>query len=277
MEPYKAACGQKGSPNKLVLVVTHASNKRESCISSNKMPVLSQFISYVDGNHHLVQVYDKPGGFLIKVEGSTVFFIAQLGEKIVALDTSIQLNQFEYEILFGPVLVLALALRSVWSLHASAVMHNGKVVIFLGDSGQGKSTLAAFLVDSGWKLVSDDILPVSTIIGGFLAWPQFPQLKLSPNSQPGPNLPEKLPTGKIILLESSNKMTTPKLGLLSMVEAVKTLIAHTIGTRLFNPDLLGKHLEFCSHSAEKVPIYRLTYPHRNEALPIIKELLESLC
>ena len=42
-------------------------------------------------------------------------------------------------------------------LHASAVVTNDRVTAFLGDSGAGKSTFAAFLGRQGHQIVSDDI------------------------------------------------------------------------------------------------------------------------
>jgi hypothetical protein len=42
-------------------------------------------------------------------------------------------------------------------LHASAVATGGAVTAFLGDSGAGKSTMAAFLARRGHRIVSDDV------------------------------------------------------------------------------------------------------------------------
>jgi len=46
-------------------------------------------------------------------------------------------------------------------LHAAAVEIGGKVVVFAGVPGAGKSTLAAYLVSLGAKLVSDDLMGLS--------------------------------------------------------------------------------------------------------------------
>jgi hypothetical protein len=46
-------------------------------------------------------------------------------------------------------------------LHAAAVETGGKVVMFAGVPGAGKSTLAAYLVSQGAKLVSDDLMGLS--------------------------------------------------------------------------------------------------------------------
>ena len=48
--------------------------------------------------------------------------------------------------------------RGLLPLHASAVMHEGKVHAFTGQSGAGKSTLSAALSKSGLDFFTDDVL-----------------------------------------------------------------------------------------------------------------------
>jgi hypothetical protein len=44
--------------------------------------------------------------------------------------------------------------------HASAISNGHQNILFLGDSGNGKSTLAALLVSQGYTLFADDFVPV---------------------------------------------------------------------------------------------------------------------
>ncbi len=163
-------------------------------------------------------------------------------------------------------------------MHASAAIFNEKLILFLGESGQGKSTLAGYLAnEAGWRLAADDILPVTGGSDGVLAWPHFPQLKIPVDAQPGPGLPERLAISKVCVLSDASVYEMPAMKLLSSTQAIQVYLGHTAGTRMFDPDTLQKHLAFCSHAAEKVPVYRLTYPHRWEGLRVVKELLEELC
>jgi hypothetical protein len=62
-------------------------------------------------------------------------------------------------------------------LHASALVQNGKSLLFLGPSGSGKSTLMGLGLRQGWKTVGDDVVlclfrnggarlfPISTLAG----------------------------------------------------------------------------------------------------------------
>ena len=46
------------------------------------------------------------------------------------------------------------------TFHACAVSRGSKSILIIGDSGSGKSTLTALLLSKGYKLVSDDFVPV---------------------------------------------------------------------------------------------------------------------
>lgn len=240
--------------------------------------LVSRTIGWVAGAQRIVEVFDTSHGLLLNIEGVGEFSIAPHGEMISKRSFSDDLTALDRNVILGPVLVLALALRNIWSLHASAAMFVENVIVFLGESGQGKSTLAAYLSKNlGWCLVADDILPVRINIDGVNILPHFPQLKLPMEAQPGPGLPEHLPLTKLCVLTPAAQDTMPELQLLPSNLAIQALLRHTAGTRMFTPELLGKHLSFCSLVASQVSMYQLSYPHRKDALPRVKELLENLC
>ncbi len=57
------------------------------------------------------------------------------------------------------------------NLQASAVAINGRAVLLLGPSGQGKSTLALALIDRGARLIGDDGVSLSVANGVLVAHP----------------------------------------------------------------------------------------------------------
>ena len=236
--------------------------------------LICRAVGLVGGVERQVEVWSASSGILLKVMGGRDFYVEAGGKFILpgsGAATS-ELSELEREVVSGPALVLALALRGTWSLHASAVTLNGRTFAFLGESGQGKSTLAAYLAGNGWQLVADDILPVR----GGEVWPRFPQLKLPNDAQPGSLLPEHLRLDGVLVLASALPEEAPALKLLPPGEAIQGVLRHTAGTRLLNPNLLAKHLMFCSHLAGQVPAYRLIYPARQDILPRVKEMLENL-
>ena len=60
----------------------------------------------------------------------------------------------------GQVVVALLHQRGVISFHASSFVHDGQGVMILGESGAGKSSMAASFALGGAGLLTDDITPV---------------------------------------------------------------------------------------------------------------------
>lgn len=174
------------------------------------------------------------------------------------------------EAALGPTLTLALALRGVFSLHASAVVGPSREVFaFAAPSGSGKSTLARLLDGHAgeWSRAADDMLPVAWSADGLRALPRFPQLKLAPDAQPGAALPERLPLAKIFVLLPGAAEGTVRVRPLGGRDATLALVRHTAAARLFAPELLERHLETCARMAAAVPVAELSIPWTGELPP----------
>jgi len=79
---------------------------------------------------------------------------------------------------------LALSIMGKLVFHASAVEVGGYAVAFVGESGRGKSTLAASFAINGFRFLTDDGLLVEA--GGnddYLALPSHPSIRLWQDSQ----------------------------------------------------------------------------------------------
>ena len=61
-------------------------------------------------------------------------------------------------------------------LHGSAIDVGGAALVFLGDSGHGKSTLAASFATSGFPFLSDDSIRLSPESNGYVAHPSYPSV-----------------------------------------------------------------------------------------------------
>lgn len=84
--------------------------------------------------------------------------------------------------ILGPGLGLILQQRGIFALHASAVVMDGAAVVFLGQNGAGKSTMAALMHARGHRLLADDVTPIDIAEDGIRVVPSFPQIKLWPDS-----------------------------------------------------------------------------------------------
>jgi len=104
--------------------------------------------------------------------------------------------------LFGPALALALRLRQITCLHASAVVIDDAAVVFLGPAGAGKSTTAAAFRKLGFTVLADDVVALTPGEDGYVAQPAHPQLRLWPDTVAGlygsaDALPRLVPTDPV--------------------------------------------------------------------------------
>jgi hypothetical protein len=83
-------------------------------------------------------------------------------------------------LLVDQVLPLVLSQRGALVLHASAVAIPQGVLAFVGETGRGKSTLAASLCQRGCNLVTDDYLVLRERGSDFWAMPTYPGLRVMP-------------------------------------------------------------------------------------------------
>ncbi|MDU2239835.1 MAG: aldolase, partial [Paenibacillus sp.] len=81
--------------------------------------------------------------------------------------------------LLGTCIGVILLQRRILPLHGSAIAINGKAYAVVGESGAGKSTLATVLLNRGYQLLSDDVIPVMFTEDDMpLVMPSYPRQKL---------------------------------------------------------------------------------------------------
>lgn len=85
-------------------------------------------------------------------------------------------------LLLDQVVPRALSHQGRIVLHAAAVAVDGGAVVFLGDTGRGKSTLVRYLIGTGLPLVSDDCLIITSTGEHVMGVGSYPGLRLWPDS-----------------------------------------------------------------------------------------------
>lgn len=232
---------------------------------------------WVGGGRREVECCANPRETRLRIRDVGLISIARDGGSIEIgeLESGCDHGELEAAVL-GPALVLALARQGVWCLHASAVETAGGAVLFLGRSGAGKSTLARRLVSDGavTRRLADDVVPVIAAGGTLSCLPHFPQLKLSAGDQTVPNVPERIPVRAVYGLEEAEDDTLraeespPR-------TAVGMLVKRTVAARLFDRDLLERHLAFCAAAVAAAPVWRVAYPLRSESVVRVSRLLAA--
>jgi hypothetical protein len=124
-------------------------------------------------------VFEHSGeGWLISIKGVVDFEVIE--GRVIRVWPAAQAAPKDVEIfLFGLAWATLCHQRGLLPLHASAITTKRGVTAFAGRSGAGKSTTAALMGSLGYKLVTDDMLPISfnqQKVPG--AWPYLRRLKL---------------------------------------------------------------------------------------------------
>jgi hypothetical protein len=127
----------------------------------------------------VLKVYRQGSCHILRITGVVDYYIAPDSILCYLVDPD-----YEYlaEIHFlGIAFSLWLELRGMPALHASAVVVEDRVVAFLSTNKGGKSSLAATLMQAGYPLVTDDILPLEQYGEKFLGRPGYPQMRMWPD------------------------------------------------------------------------------------------------
>ena len=191
------------------------------------------------------------------------------------------------------VLTAALTLQGEEPLHATVVRLDDRSVGFLGDSGTGKSTLAAFLLAEGAELVTDDMLRIVYDAGAPMAWRGPPRLKLF--DEPARRL---LPaasrdaafnpmSGKLLVEAAASRDAGVPLSALFWldepaaddvivrrvrgIEAIRILLASTLHRDHRPSDRIERQLQAIERLAKSVPLFAMAYPRKHELLPAVAD------
>jgi len=117
---------------------------------------------------HLFQVFGNEENYILKVNGTII------GEWPPE-DAHFFTGKFSMELvnrLYGKT-----ELEWVAVFHASAIRSANQCIMFLGESGSGKSTVAARLMASGFHLLADDFVPVDAATGEVKFFPAAVSVK----------------------------------------------------------------------------------------------------
>ena len=201
--------------------------------------------------------------------------------------------------LLGRALSFALVKQGLEPLHATAIVLEGEALAFLGESGYGKSSLAAGFLGDGYRLLTDDLLLISQLSGRPEAMPGPPRIKLFPwvarrclrmtdVGVPMTNGSDKmvLPLGEhhhqsrpaplrtIYVLSGPREVFRKQrisIATLSPREALVELMRHTFNYVVTDPKRLQRLFSKSLQLASRVPVKRISYPRDLSLLPEVRE------
>jgi hypothetical protein len=125
----------------------------------------------------------KPGQFLIDVPGAARYLVADGTAMTIDARPDAPPDRVARFLRMAPLAAL-LYQRGVLACHASAVETPRGALLITGESGSGKSSLAAALLVRGCRLLADDVAPVELNGEGWpVVRPTSPDLVLWPDAQ----------------------------------------------------------------------------------------------
>lgn len=202
--------------------------------------------------------------------------------------------------LLGTCMGAILMQRKIVPLHGSAVVINDKAYAFIGHSGAGKSTLAAAFLQRGYKLLSDDVIPVVlNNMGTPEVIPAYPQQKLWLQSVRHFNMSEhtlrpivkretkfaipvmsrfatqRFPLEGVFELTKSNK-TAIHIDGINKLNQLHILYYHTYRQFMLQPSgLLQWHFETSTIMTKHIQMYQLQRPiERFSVNDLVTEVLK---
>jgi hypothetical protein len=203
--------------------------------------------------------------------------------------------------LLGQALSFALVKCGFEPLHATSIVVEGQAVAFLGDSGFGKSSLAAYFISAGDRLLTDDLLLLQQRPEGFLAYPGPPRIKLFPDmarkylggvdggvpmNSAALKLILPLDRNKVcespIILSAIYRLSPPqdmpdtqevKFEPLAPRQAFLELSCNTFNYVILDGDRASRQIKETARIVNTVPVKRLLHPRSLEALPAVRQAI----
>lgn len=185
-------------------------------------------------------------------------------------------------------------------LHGSAVEIDGQLAIFLGQTGAGKSTLAASLHRSGHRLLGDDAVVISETARGFEGEAVYRSLRLFPESiaqvfaDPVATAPMAYYSSKLLVdagtLPETGPASVPIGGIFALAiaddrvthaplkpaDACMMLVENSFALDPSDPLAAAGRMANAARLAAAVPCRSLAYPSEFAILPSVGEHVARL-
>lgn len=240
---------------------------------------------------------NTPDGMYLFWEDVGTILISNGNEIVVDTFPGVEMERLRL-FLLGAAIGVILHQRGLTTLHASAVSKNGKAVVFMGDKGRGKSTMAAYMCEQGYQLLSDDVVGLTIDEHGqLLIMPAFPQLKLWPDAiesigQDPESLPrlsskfdkrhveavgefptEPIPVAQAYALYKGDEAAIEPISQPNaMFELMKNLYVARFGDEILSGEQSVNFMR-CASVAKLLPMFTLTRPTSLELIPTLANMV----
>ena len=260
-----------------------------------------------------LDVISKPDGDYYRVwfqgDGEIIFEINSAGNFISVDWTRSKVEEIT-TLLVGQVIACALRLQGKLCLHACVIQMDEQAIALIGESGAGKSTMAAFFAQQGYAVLADDVAALQRIDDHYQVQLGYPRLRLWPKSvhalyndkhaldpifsfseksylslSAKPSNPSKfgtfseqpLPLAAIYILHKRQpNLTAPYIQLLPPSAALMALLQHRSVSHLpLDKPRQQAELEQLTYVIQTIPVKQLHRPDNLQDLQAVYEVVRA--
>jgi hypothetical protein len=246
------------------------------------------------------EFYRAADGYLLRFPGLADFEVSADGIEVTAYPFPGIDEPTTEHLYINQIVPLAMSRQGLPAFHASVVTVPSGAVAFLGQSGRGKSTLAASFALGEAEFLTDDALFVEEINGGCRVLPSHASLRLwedSVDALIGTEIPRagsisyttkaRLLAGEGLAYSETARTllaayvlepqgsTTVSIQPLTGVERFVAWLGNSFLLDIEDRELLERHFEWTHRISSIVPTFTLDYPRDYAFLPKVRNAIRQ--
>jgi hypothetical protein len=254
----------------------------------------------VDDDTVWTEFHRSGDGYLLRFPDLADFEVSADGKEVVAWPANDDDGATVEHLYINQMVPLALSRQGRPTFHASVVTVPGGVIAFLGQSGMGKSTLAASFALNGASFLSDDALLVEETESGCLVQPSHPSIRLWEDSveqlvdaSSSTSIPISYSTKARLLagdaltysaepqrllaayVLESNDASQVAIRTLAGVDRHMAWVQNSFLLDIEDADLLKQHFDWTHRIASAIPTFALDYPRDYGILPEVRNAVQQ--
>ncbi len=263
------------------------------------MPLDSKpYQEWLDGDGEVyVTFHRKPGGYVVRFIDRLDYHIETASGAVTCVPANDKAGEMADHLFANQIVPLMQNHAGELVLHGSAVACKGAALGFVGQSGRGKSTLAAAFAHAGHPFLTEDGLLLKPVGASYLSYPSWPNLRLWQDSEhavfkaapadgnsdalekrqieAGPSLPFQCQPLRLrnLYVLGPGECSAATIKQLTPAEAFTALLRHTFILDCEDRHRMRGHFERIGQLVDSISCFALDYPRRYDMLPKLIEVI----